>query len=174
MDAEDEDEKEFLLRSESLIEAELTRQAMHVRGHDLDNRAILHRSYRTSVESEQESYVLAMIYMAERAFACSEALTKGREEKIMCVFDYSGYSSSMTPALETTKTSILLLQRNYPERAKKIVVLDPPFWMRGLYSIISLFLAEVTREKVGFCCSSLLESLFLLVQSSLTLRVIDC
>ena len=150
----DSDEKEFLLRSESLIEAELQRQTMYVRGQDRDNRAILHRSYRTSAESDQESYVLAMIYMAERAFACSEALTKGREEKIMCVFDYSGYSSWNSPPIETTKTSILLVQKNYPERAKKIVVLDAPFWMRGFYSIISLFLAEVTREKVHFHCSS--------------------
>jgi hypothetical protein len=125
-------------------------QPTAVRGHDRDYRAIIHRSARTRSETDKQGFALAMIYVAERAFACTEALSKGREEKIVAVLDYSDYVSAFAPSMEITKHAIMLLQKNYPERAKKIVILDPPFWMRSLFTIISYFLASETREKVSW------------------------
>ena len=144
-----DDDREFLSRCKTLIESELEKQSMVVRGQDRQGRVILHRSYRTSSEFDDKSYAMAMIYMAEKAFACNEALSKGKHEKMVCVFDYSGYQSSLSPPVSTIKKAILLLQRSYPERVRVILVLDAPFWMRGIYAILSPFLAKETREKVS-------------------------
>lgn len=134
---------------ETMIETELKRQGMSIRGYDKDYRPIAHREHRTTTESDAISYPLAMIYIAERAFACVEIMTKGREEKVVAAFDYSQYESALAPPMEIIKKSITMLQRNYPERARKLFILDPPFWMRTLFAIVSLFLSVETREKVS-------------------------
>lgn len=142
-------DKESVSEYENMIETELKRQGMCIRGHDRENRPIAHREHRTSAESDEMSYALAMIYIAERAFACVEIMTKGREEKVVAAFDYSQYESALAPSMDIIQKAITVLQKNYPERAKRLFILDPPFWMRTLYAVVSLFLSAETGTKVN-------------------------
>jgi hypothetical protein len=144
-----EEDKELLSRWETLLKEEIEYHATWVGGHDLENRAILHRGSRSTAEVDEQSYNLLTWYMAERAFACSEINSKGREDQILVVLDYSNYQSDMVPPMSIIKESIKRLQQIYPERAKKVFVLDPPLWLQIAYLVVSPFLAKETRDKVS-------------------------
>jgi len=144
-----EEHKQRVSEWESMIEQELTKQKTWIQGHDINHRAILHRMSRSAPAVDREAYNLLTFYMAERAFAATEILSRGREDKIVCIFYYSNYDSSKVPPTDVIQNSIQTLQKFYPERALKIFVLDPPLWLRLLYAIISPFLSKDTREKVS-------------------------
>jgi hypothetical protein len=143
-----QEDKELLSRWETLLDEEIEHQTTWVGGHDRDHRAILHRSSRSTTQLDEEAFNLLALYMAERAYACSEIYSKGREEKILLVLDYSNYQSDMVPPKAISLESIKMLQRIYPERAKKIFVLDPPLWLQIAYLLISPFLVKETRDKI--------------------------
>ena len=146
-----EDEEKFICQAESLIENELKRHPMVVRGHDRDGRVIAHRSYPRHApigEPDMKAFVLSILYIAERTFACNEILNKGRQDKVVGVLDYSGHDPSKMTPLHFTKESLRLLRLNYPERAHRAFLLDTPVLIRGLYTIVRPFLGAMTREKV--------------------------
>lgn len=132
----------------SMIKNDLDRQPMLVRGHDLSNRAILIKFPRISTETDVEAYVMAHIYVAERAMASTEILSRGKEEKIIVVFDFADYSSSCKPPLSAMRLLVPLLQTNYPERVDHIVIVEPSFWMRAVFKLLSPFMDPHTMEKI--------------------------
>jgi hypothetical protein len=133
----------------SHIISELEKQTMVVRGHDRDSRAILFKGCRTDSTTGDKAYILAQIYMAERTIALTELLSKGKEEKMTLVFDFAGYDSAHSPAFSVLRGNITMVQQIYPERLKRLFILDPPFWMRGVYNMLYPFLALETRDKVN-------------------------
>ena len=42
----------------------------------------------------------------------------------------------------------------FSERLGRLIVLDPPFWMRGIYHGIRPFLSQTTRDKIQMVSSS--------------------
>jgi hypothetical protein len=149
----DQVDRECIAKLESIIDKELKRLPMVLRGHDRESRVILHRyypSYRASNEEEGDlyAYTLAMLYMAEKAVACSEALSRGRESKVVAILEYGDHVPAHASPMHFTKYAVAFLRANYPNQAAKIFVLDAPLWMRGFYCTISPFLPQQTREKV--------------------------
>ncbi len=130
------------------VTLELEKQIMVVRGKDRSNRAIVIKMPRVSSDMNVEAYVVAHIYLAERAIAATEYLSRGKEEKVVAVFDFGNYSSRNSPSIVAIRRLLSALQQNYPERLKYLVVVDPPMWMRGLVNIIYPFLATDTKEKI--------------------------
>jgi hypothetical protein len=92
---------------------------MVVRGYDRESRAVFHRTSRLTAEVDEESFSLFSLYLAERAFACSEIYSKGRYYQIVAVLDYSEYGSSLVPPTELLKDNIKTMQKIYPDRARK-------------------------------------------------------
>mmetsp|Transcript_8284 Transcript_8284/g.17907 ORF Transcript_8284/g.17907 Transcript_8284/m.17907 type:complete len:349 (-) Transcript_8284:74-1120(-) len=131
-----------------LIKNDLDRQPMVVRGHDMSNRAILIKFPRISAETDVEAYVMAHLYIAERAMAATEILSRGKEEKIVALLDFETYSSSCKPPLSAMRLLIPLLQTNYPERVDHIVIVEPSFWMRAVFKLLSMFIDPHTMEKI--------------------------
>jgi hypothetical protein len=143
-----QEDLDLLSRWETLLKDEIECQTTWVGGHDREHRAICHRSSRSTAQVDEEAYSLMQLYMAERALACSEIYSKGREDQIIVVMDYGNYQSAMVPPTSLVKETITLLQQNYPERLKKAFVLNPPFWMKILYVLVSPFLVKDTRDKI--------------------------
>lgn len=146
--AEGDDARQKRLHYFELLKKDLSNQLMVVRGHDVENRAVLIKMGRESSETDPQAYTLAQIYMAERALACTEVRTRGKQEKITVVFDFENYSSANSPPKTVILSTVKALQGNYPERLAKLIILDPPLWMRGVYALVYPFLATETRAKV--------------------------
>jgi hypothetical protein len=175
------------LKLKSLVVDDLEKQQMVVRGHDRDFAAVGYKFCRQvpASETNEEAYILANLYSAERLVAATEFRTRGGQlgkEKIVMAFDFMGYESSNAPPLSALKKFVEILQRVYPERLKvrnsrhayrlffqwsslllthpcsclyflfkhikTLVVVEPPFLMRALYTAIFPFLAVDTRAKV--------------------------
>jgi CRAL/TRIO domain len=113
-----------------------------------EKSVVLLKMGRTSAFTDPDAYTLCQFYFAERAFACAEALSKGRHEELMVVFDFGSYSSAHSPPKSLVRHTVTLLQQHYPERLKRLHILDPPFWMRALYGLVSVFLSATTKEKI--------------------------
>jgi hypothetical protein len=122
---------------------------MVVRGHDKKSRAIFFKGCRTESKTNEKAYTLAQIYLAERTIASTELLSKGKEEKFVLVFDFGAYDSAHSPPFSALKSTVTLVQLLYPDRLKKLYILDPPFWMRSVYAMLKIFIAADTREKVN-------------------------
>lgn len=136
------------LRYCELIRKDLQNQTMAVIGHDRENRAILLKLGRSSSETDELGYTLSQLYMAERAMAASEMLSRGTQDEIIGVFDFSGYSSAHSPPLSVVRRTVSALQQMYPERLHRLIILDAPFWMRAFYKVIHPFLSSKTQGKI--------------------------
>jgi CRAL/TRIO domain len=130
------------------LKEDLGKQLMVVRGMDRESRAIVLKFPRQSSETTEEAFVTAQLYITERAIAATEALSEGREEKVVAIADFGVYSRSNAPPWSALRTVVHLLQPNYPERLDHLIILDAPFFMRALFNLIHPFLRAATKEKL--------------------------
>ena len=130
------------------LEEEISKQVMVIRGMDRDSRAIVIKMPRESSETNEEAFITAQLYVAERAIATTEIQSEGKEEKVAAIFEFGNYSSSNAPPFRVMRLMVQLLQRNYPERLSHLCILDPPFFLRTIFTLIHPFLSADTKEKV--------------------------
>ena len=123
---------------------------MVIQGITKDYGAVAYKPPREtpSNDADAEAYVMAQLYTAERAMAVTEYASHGAHEKVVAVFSFEDYSSSKSPPMPAMKESSTVLQRIYPERLKILIIYEPPFWMKALYTILYPFLSYATREKI--------------------------
>jgi hypothetical protein len=145
---DNEEDKVLCDKYQFLIKEELPNQFLIIRGHDKQRRPIIIVRGRESTECNEEGYVLTRLLLVERATATVEYLTEGRVEKITVIFQMGGYQKSNLPPLAAVKKLVVMFQRMYPERLKRFIILDPPFWLNTLYYLVKLFLSDVTKEKI--------------------------
>jgi CRAL/TRIO domain len=143
------EEEDLKNKLREYVELELNlKQPFFVRGKDRDNRAIIVKRGRVSPETLHEAYENNHFYIAERAIATTEFLSRGKNEKILVIMDFEGYSSSNAPPLWTQKETIGLLIAHYPERLAAGIVSEPAFWMRAIYNVVYPLLSEDTCKKI--------------------------
>jgi 16S rRNA G966 N2-methylase RsmD len=149
-DASERNDIELAEKLKSLVREDLERQLMVVRGSDGESRSIVYKPPRESPTNadENEAYVATQIYTAERAIATTEYISRGQQEKLFVVFSFENYLSSNSVSIAAMKESSRILQRLYPERLEKLVILDPPFWMRAIVALVSPLLSLATRKKM--------------------------
>lgn len=123
-------------------------QPVIMKGHDREQRAVLFKGSRQVGGGTEAEYLTSQLYVAERANACSEFVSQGRQEKMVAVFDFSSYQSGNAPPLQWQLSAIRTIQNLYPERLHKLILLEPPLWMRGVYLGIRSFLPKSTQEKI--------------------------
>jgi CRAL/TRIO domain len=153
---DNDEDRAKVLELRRLIEADLAKQHAYCRGHDKDGLAIMIQRSRTAgtnnsskggPEDAEDGFVATVLYTMERAIAVTESHSLGALEKIMVVLDFKTFKSSLAPSWNAIKRVATILQNRYPERLKKLVVIDPPFWMRTMYSLLSPFLDPETKAK---------------------------
>ena len=143
-----DDDKQTVQRYRGYVEEELKRQLTATSGQDLDHHAVLIRFPRTEPKTDIEAYMIAQLYIAERGCAATEFLSAGEREKLVAISDYATYVSANAPPVWSLRESMTKLQRIYPERLEKMIITDPPYWMRMLYNVLYPFLAEKTTRKI--------------------------
>jgi len=146
-DAEKAEVEEALAKLRAAVDSDLKKQAAFIRGTDKEGRALLVGRSRLVEGTDDVEFVTTQLYLIERALATTEFITKGVEEKIVVVFDFSEFYASLSPAWESIKTLVHILGNYYPERLIRFIATDPPFWMRTSYSLLSPFIDPITREK---------------------------
>jgi hypothetical protein len=130
LEYESDEEAELACRIRHQIKNDLTKQKAYVRGRDKEGRALLIMHPRTRADTVEEEFVTTMIYLMERAMAFTEYDSEGAKEKISAVFDFASFKSSLAPSTDAIKRVAGILQTSYSERLQKLVIVDPPFWMR--------------------------------------------
>lgn len=71
------------------------------------------------------------------------------------VMDMLGYSSKNSPPIGVSIETMRIFQNHFPERAKKIVILDAPRAFNILWRIVSPMIDPVTRAKFLFTSRSI-------------------
>ena len=139
------------------IHDEMTnRQTNVVRGHDKEDRAIFFAFPRQSTRksdnrSEEDAFVDSILYTVERAVACSEFISVGRQDQIVCVVNTKGGSC---PSFKTLQAAIGVMQRFYPARLKRCFVLHAPYLVTTLFKMLKPFMDPVTASKFIFPSSA--------------------
>jgi len=146
----DADNREQAQRYKELILGDLEIQTMVVRGVDDQGRVIIYKPPRTSPGDDSgEAFLLTQLYTAERAMATNEYTSKGKSELLTVVFNFQDYSRKNTPPMSVTIQMLKLLQRCYPERLRILVIVHPPYWLRGAYNLVWPLLSTATAEKLS-------------------------
>lgn len=93
----------------------------------------------------------SLIYSLEECIESMDA-SKG-VEKICLIADFETESKLQKKSADQTtvaKNFINFLQNHYPERLGVCFALNPPWYMRLLYSLVSPFMDPVTKKKIHF------------------------
>jgi len=144
-----EKDDDLAQKCRTLICDDLKRQPMVVRGVDDQNRVIVYKPPRmSSGDTSGEAFLMTQLYTAERAMATNEFTSKGKEEKLTVVFNFLNYSRKNAPPTSIMITMLKVLQRCYPERLGVLIIVNPPFWLRGAYNAVWPFLSKATAEKL--------------------------
>lgn len=144
----DEEDAKVAEQYRLYLKEDLGKQPMVVHGMDRESWAIVLKFPCQSSETTEEAFMTAQVYITERAIAATEALSEGREEKVVAIADFRAYSRSNAPPWSALRTVVHLLQPNYPERLDHLIILDAPFFMRALFNLIHPFLRAATKEKL--------------------------
>lgn len=119
--------------------------------HDSDGRPImLLRPRNENNFGGHEGNIMHLVYQLERAVAAAAACSK---EKWSLIIDFGGYSMSNAPSMQTTQTTLAILQDHYPERLFRAYLVDAPWLFKGVFRAISPFIDTVTRAKLAFVSS---------------------
>lgn len=135
---------------QSHIKSETSKQSIFIRGYDKQNHAILIKQDRTHPETDKDAYFLTNIYMLERAIACTEQKSNGTQDKIVVVLNYGNYVRANVPPMKMIKEFISVMERNYPEVLEYLVLVDVPFYFRGIWYILKPFIDPDTVQKIRF------------------------
>ena len=131
-----------------LVRADMSRQYTVMRGHDQHNRTIMFKFPRVKTGTMEDSYILSQVYMAERSTAATEFCSLGTQERSLAVYDFNGFESSNAPPFQMQLNAATLLQKTFPERLGMVVMIEPPFWLRTLFNMISPFLSTTISERI--------------------------
>ena len=120
-----------------------------IRGYDRDERAIFFAFPRKKAGTPQmeEAFVDSMLYTMERAVACSEYLSVGRQDQIFCIIDIKGGSC---PPFKNLQAAVGVMQKYYPGRLRRSIVLNAPYIATAMWKMLKPFLDPVTASKFVF------------------------
>lgn len=148
-----------------LVRADMARQYTVMRGHDNQHQSIMFKFPRVKTGATEDSYILSQVYMAERSTAATEFCSLGTQERSIAVYDFNGFDSSNAPPFQMQLNAATLLQKTFPERLGVVVMIEPPFWLRGLFNMISPFLSTTISERVKWA-AGLVRFIFFICKTS--------
>jgi len=132
----DEGDLEQSQKIAKLVQEDMNNQKVIMRARDKEDRAIMTKFARYESGSSEDSYIWSQVYMAERSVAATEFGTLGAQERTVSIFDYHGFEASKSPPVATQLKAAQLLQKLYPERLQQLIILEPPFWLRGVLAVL--------------------------------------
>jgi hypothetical protein len=122
---------------------------MYVRGYDKSGRAILYmRPCKENTTNQEDNNMRHLVFQLEKAIACS---FQNKKAKICLIIDYEGFKLRHSPPMSTSRRTLDILQKHYPERLHRSYVCNPPFIFRSFWVLIKPFVDPVTKRKICFC-----------------------
>lgn len=138
----------------------------YVRGYDKDGRAFMYMSPGREQTNHEMNNMKHLVWNFEKAIACTKRksyeihnCTKSYD-KINLVIDYTGFQMKHIPPLSTTKYTLDILQKHYPERMYHAYLVHPPSIFRFFWNCIHHFVDPTTKEKIVFLTPSNMDGLF--------------
>ena len=140
---------------------------IYVRGYDRDGRALLYmRSARENTHCEADN-MRHLVWNLEKAAACTrrksmELGAKRPLEKVVLVIDYENFSLRNAPPMSTSKFTLDVLQKHYPERLHRAFCVNAPSVFKTFWMLIRPWIDPHTKEKIVFVttddCQKLVEN----------------
>lgn len=119
---------------------------MYVRGFDKNGHAVLYLKPGKENSKNHDGNLKHLVYNLERAIACMDESTK--QEKVVLIIDYDGFSMSRAPATKTSIATLNILQDHYPERLYRAFIIRPMYFFYLLFQMISGLMDAVTKAKL--------------------------
>ena len=117
----DERKEKRIEEMSTLVESDLKKQIVIMRGHDKASHAMMIKFARLDTGTTEEPYILSQIYMADRSIATTEFLSMGKEERSCAVYDYNGFESKNAPPFQAQVSAATRLQKVCHSLASLIV-----------------------------------------------------
>mmetsp|Transcript_1194 Transcript_1194/g.2814 ORF Transcript_1194/g.2814 Transcript_1194/m.2814 type:complete len:312 (+) Transcript_1194:396-1331(+) len=122
-----------------------------VMGHDKCGRAIYTIYAARTKDFDPEWFLKESLYNFERALACTERQSEGREQTITVIGNYTGFKSQQHAAPMSLSHEFMdKLRQNYPGRVKRVYLLNTPTSFLLFWSILKPFIGTETRKKIQF------------------------
>lgn len=121
---------------------------MYVRGFDNEGHVVLHMKPQYENTKNHDGNIKNVVFTLEKATAIMRR--DGRQEKLVLLIDYEGYSVFNAPPMKTSMETLAVLQNHYPERLFKAYMLRPPWIFNAFWNVIYPFVDPVTQKKINF------------------------
>jgi hypothetical protein len=132
----------------SILQKENETGKIYTRGYDKDGRAMMYMRPAKENTNNETNNMRHLVFQLEKAIACS---AKNGQSKICLVIDYLGFQLWNAPPMSTSRRTLDILQKHYPERMYCAYVCNPPFVFRTFWALIQPFIDPITKEKICFC-----------------------
>lgn len=132
-----------------ILEEENATGKIYCRGYDVDGRVVMYMRPHHENTTDETNQMRHLVYNLERAIACTAH--KSGLEKINLVIDYRGFRVRDAPPLSTSKHTLDILQKHYPERMYCAYVCNPPYIFKAFWTVIKPFVDPITKSKICFC-----------------------
>lgn len=138
-----------------ILRLETSTGKIYSRGYDFEGRALVHMTPALENTNNELNNMRHLVWNLEKAVACtarrSAQLHGTVLEKINLLIDYEAFKLKNAPPMSTTRYTLDILQKHYPERMKHAYILNPPFVFRAFWAVIKSFVDPVTKDKIVFC-----------------------
>jgi hypothetical protein len=128
---------------------------IYVRGYDKQGRALIYMNSSKNNTKDEVNNMRHLVWNLERAIACtartSQQVTGHSLEKYNLLIDFQNFRLRDSPPISTTKFTLDILQKHYPERMHRAYVLHPPFAFTLFWNLIQAFIDPTTKEKIVLC-----------------------
>jgi CRAL/TRIO domain len=147
---------------------------IYLRGYDAEGRALMYMRPARENTNDQLNNMRHLVWNLEKAIAATRRrsvevvssknktglATNGNDgtdaailplEKINLLIDYQGFRMRDSPPLSTSRYTLDILQKHYPERMYRAYVLNPPLVFRTFWTIVRPFVDPTTKQKIVFC-----------------------
>lgn len=131
---------------EKVIEEENKTGKGYCRGFSRTGNVLLYLRPRNENTYQHDGNLKHLVYNMERAVSCMEA--DGRNDKLILLIDYDGYSLLNAPPIKTSTETLSILQNHFPERLARAYCIRPPWIFSAFWAVISPFIDPVTFQKV--------------------------
>lgn len=119
-----------------------------VRGYDKHGRAVVYMKPGRENTNHELNNMRHLVWNMEKAIAVTK---KKGFSKIVFVIDYKGFSLFNAPPLSTSKYTLEIMQRHYPERCERFYLTNPPFIFKATWAAVKPFIDPHTKQKIVFC-----------------------
>jgi hypothetical protein len=175
-EAIDDDERSRREHHRNTMLQEADTGKIYIRGYTTDGRAIMYMRPARENTNHEDGNMKHLVWNLEKAIACTKRRSleiiqsnnksssnsnvddhtmhrriQEPKEKVVLLIDYTNFKLSNAPPLSTSRLTLDILQKHYPERMQCAYLLHTPFFFNAFWTIIKPFIDPVTKEKIIFC-----------------------